>query len=491
MTLSAKILSLGFILASAAPFGAAARESAFLDKGVAPMYWMAYEECFTTDRPLAEDRFKANIDWVAENFLGSGYDMVCTDGWIEQGQTVDRNGYVTKYNSEWEHDFAYWIDYCKRKGLSAGVYYDPLWMTSTAYRKNLPIAGSDKRTRDIKGDNDFNSFIYWVDTDKDGAEQWVKGYVRHFIELGFKFLRVDFLNMYENSYGTGRYRKALEWISQEAGDEIIVSIVMPNSYNWAQTERPNGDMFRISEDVFGGGFDFVSQRRRGVYQDGWANWGNLFDGFLHYSVIPRSEIMMDGDFIRLNTCVTKAEKQFWLSLLVMAGSPLAIADQYDTASPDDLEIYRNSEVLALVREGFHGKPLAHDHADRANSSVWWGRTASGDVVVALFNREDTPQIRTFDFSVCGAISCTGLRDLWTGIDMGKPGSRLKLSIEPHSCRLLRFTPLLEAAVSDVTVENAVMAEAFNIYGVPENIDALEAGIHIVRYSDGSIRKLIK
>ena len=71
--------------------------------------------------------------------------MVCTDGWIESAQTVNDNGYVTKYNDTWSHDFAYWIEYNRNKGLKTGIYYNPLWMTRTAYDKNLPIEERKRR----------------------------------------------------------------------------------------------------------------------------------------------------------------------------------------------------------------------------------------------------------------------------------------------------------------------------------------------------------
>lgn len=128
-----------------------ARDSRFTRHGAGPLYWMAYEQCFVTDSPLAEDRYQKSVDWVAKNFLSYGYDMVCTDGWIERAQTVNENGYITKYNDAWSHDFAYWIDYNKKKGLKTGIYYDPLWMSRKAYENNLPVKGSTKTTRDIKG----------------------------------------------------------------------------------------------------------------------------------------------------------------------------------------------------------------------------------------------------------------------------------------------------------------------------------------------------
>ena len=42
--------------------------------------------------------------------------------------------------------------------------------------------------------------LQWIDTTRDGAEEYVKGYVSYFRELGAALLRVDFLAWYENGY---------------------------------------------------------------------------------------------------------------------------------------------------------------------------------------------------------------------------------------------------------------------------------------------------
>ena len=260
------------LLAAASPAGA--RDSKFTREGRAPMYWMAYEQCYVTDKAIDEGRWKENIDWTALNLAPYGFDMVSSDGWVEGCQTVNANGYITKYNDAYAHDWKYWVDYIHAKGLKAGIYYNPMWMTRTAWAKNLPVVGSALHTKDLKGDTNFNTELYWVDSRKNGADAWIKGYVRYFVDLGFDFLRVDFLNNYEDNYGTEAYAQALKWISEAAGDDILVSLVMPNAKNWAENERLYGDMFRISNDVFGGGWDFISNRDRGIYHEGWPSWGN-------------------------------------------------------------------------------------------------------------------------------------------------------------------------------------------------------------------------
>ena len=432
------ILAAGLLAATA--MSLTARDSKYTRRGAGPMYWMAYEECFVTDKALSEARYKMNVDWVADNFKEYGFDMICTDGWIEQGQTVNRYGYITKYASDWQNDWAYWIDYNRSKGLKSGIYYNPFWMTRAAYDRNLPVKGTQKNTQDIAGSTKFNDFIYWVDAEKEGAEQWVKGYVQHFIDLGFDFLRVDFVNWYENAYGRESYIKMLKWISEACGDKITFSLVMPNCFDHAAEEMKYCDVMRISEDVFGGGFDFVSGRRRGVYQEGWANWGNAFDGFIGFSdVAGRGQFIMDGDFIRLNTAESDSERQFWVSLMAVTGSPIAIADQYDTIG-ENAHFYQNEEILALNKAGFAARPLSMN-CGQSRSSIWIGQLPDGDWVAGMFNREDSEQTMTVSFSKdLGFAKGTKamVRDLWRRADLGEQEDMYRVSLQPHSCVVVKI-----------------------------------------------------
>jgi len=436
-----KKLVLLILLVFTAIMNTHARSSQFTKKGVAPLYWMGYEQPYVTDVALTEDRYEKNMKWFASTMLPYGYTMFCTDGWIEgAGSTVNANGYITSYNGSWKHDFAYWMEQAKGMGMDLGVYYNPLWISSDVAGKGCTVAGrSGVRVSSLRGNTDFNGAIWWCDTAKDGAEQYIKGYVRHFINLGFTFLRCDFLRDYENAYGTAKYEQALKWISEEAGDDIIVSLVMPNSYNKNKTENPYGDMFRVSADCFGGGWDFISNRRRGQHNGGWPQWENLFDGFVYFSTISRSTTIMDGDFARLNTCKRPEEKQFWISLLVMAGSPIAIADQYNTIGADSV-YYHNRRLLELTKEGFYGKPLSTDLSNKEQSSIWYGKRNTTTYVAAFFNREETPVTYTLPiYSKLNVRTAVDVVDLWTGDTLNNQATNLTFRLNPHECRLVQFT----------------------------------------------------
>ena len=426
-----------------APTILGARDSKFTRKGTGPQYWTAYEYCYDLNLPMTELRWQCNIDWMANTFLNYGYDMICNDGWIEAAQTINENGYITKYNSNWNNGFAYWNAYIRSKGMRVGTYYNPLWMTKAAYDSNCKVIGTDKTTKEIVGSNSFNGALYWVDVDKPGAEQWVKGYVRYFKNLGVEYLRIDFLENYENNYGTARYAKALQWIKEEAGDDIFLSLVMPNCHNHAKTEIRYGDMFRVSDDCFNGEWDFVSSRRRGQVKDAWPQYANVFDGMIAFSdLAAKGQMILDGDFMRLNKLANIEEKRFLFSLMIMGGSALAIADQYDTIDEDAMQVYKNDEMLSLHNIGFSAKPLSRDiHND--NSSRWVGQLPDGDFVVGLFNREDNPKEYGIDFfselGIDGG-KVKNVRDLWSHSDLGPMKGGYSVKLNPHCCSIVRIHP---------------------------------------------------
>ena len=105
-----------------------------LDKRTGPLYWCTYEKQFTENTFMPEERFKENIDWVAKEFVPYGYEMVCTDGWIEDSFCINENGYLTRHHDSWKHDWKYWADYLNERGMALGVYYNPTWISPAAVK---------------------------------------------------------------------------------------------------------------------------------------------------------------------------------------------------------------------------------------------------------------------------------------------------------------------------------------------------------------------
>jgi hypothetical protein len=88
--------------------------------------------------------------------------MVSNDGWIEDAQTINSNGYIIKYNDAWENGFDYWSAFLAGKGLKIGIYYNPMWLTKAAYDQNILVKGTPYHARAIAGPASFNGALYWV-----------------------------------------------------------------------------------------------------------------------------------------------------------------------------------------------------------------------------------------------------------------------------------------------------------------------------------------
>ncbi|NLZ51477.1 MAG: hypothetical protein GX899_07240, partial [Rikenellaceae bacterium] len=56
-----------------------ARDSKYTRHGSGPKYWIAYAWCYDNDKPIPEDRWQKNIDWMAENLRDHGYNMISND----------------------------------------------------------------------------------------------------------------------------------------------------------------------------------------------------------------------------------------------------------------------------------------------------------------------------------------------------------------------------------------------------------------------------
>src|SRR5690606_10465736 len=201
-----------------------------------------------------------------------------------------------------------------------------------------------------------------------------------------------------------------------------------------------GDMIRIDDDCFEGGWDFVSNRRRGEQRPIWPQYGNAFDGFLGFADIGgRGQMILDGDFMRLNTMANDRERVFMVSLMVMGGSALAIADQFDTLG-ESAWVYQNRELLELNELGFVGKPLSYDNSEIAKSSVWAGQLPNGDWVIGLFNREENGQVRAIDFKRDLGLdgNVKNIRDLWSHTDLGSLEGGYSVELAPHESKVIRI-----------------------------------------------------
>lgn len=213
---------------------------------------------------------------------------------------------------------------------------------------------------------------------------------------------------------------------------------MPELYNDAELERKYCNMTRIVQDANIGGWHHFSSFNRGKIYDRWPYADNQMDGFTHWSHIGgRGKILLDGDFLRLNKCSSDDERRSQVSLQLIAGGPVAIADTPETIRNYD-KFYTNEELLALNADRFVGKPVS-DIVDSDGSCIWWGTMSNGDVVIAMFNREESGKRMSVDLSDLNLSGEFNVRDLWKHADEGTVSGTYEAPVPRHGCKVVKLT----------------------------------------------------
>lgn len=424
----------------------------------APLYWSVYEYCYEqsqqgvaeADMDISAEEWDRIIDWVASDLKPYGYDMICTDGFIPM-LAKDGTGYMTHYGSMALKDL---VAKCKAKGLKVGIYDNPLWIHGPRETK---IEGTDydfsslyyNGSTSVQNPNAEDRWFHWAVAENPGTREFIDGFFKHYKDLGIDYIRMDFLSWYEDGkdrnmgvvgrgYGRESYARALSYIAESAKKYgIFTSLVMPHLYNDAEVEAKYGNMVRIVCDTSGGGWWHCSAQDKGKSYTTWPNCMNMFDGFTYWSHIAgRDKVILDGDFIRLNKFDTDAERETVVSLQLMAGGPVTVADQHNTIG-DNLKFYTNSELLELNTDKFVGKPLS-DKLNDKNNEVWFGQMSNGDYIVGLFNRDDNSRAYSLNLSTLGIEGEWKMRDLWRHADEGSV-STISATVPAHGCKIVRLS----------------------------------------------------
>lgn len=434
----------------------------------APLYWTPYEYCYIVsnngmDGYIPESVWKENIDWMNDNLKLFGYNMVSIDGWGDDSN-YNENGYRTKHSSHWEHDYAWWSNYLQERGMVLGIYNNPLWVNRRAASDGKLIKGTNIPLENIINRDEPAKWFTWVQVEKEGAEEYVKGYIQYYADMGVKYLRVDFLSWFEDGIDRNPdfgipfdrpkeyYQTALRWMKEACdANGMTLSLVMPHLYNHAENELAyaGGSMIRINDDICDAGWYRFSDMSRGNYHNIWPTYENAFDGFIHWSDIAgfgSDKLIPDGDFTRINTFANDEERKSAISLQLIAGGPIAVADQYNSID-NHIRYYQNLELLDLNLKGFSGKPLSNDPFDY-KSQIWKGQMPNGEWIIGLFNRESSEEFRSIDFQNDLGIPQGHVRDLWAHKDLGVR-TNMSENVQPHGCQIYRVTPHTYQAASPV------------------------------------------
>jgi hypothetical protein len=393
---------------------------------------------------ISENFLKSQTDWMAANFLQYGYNFVCLDGWVGGATKHNGDGYITSYSNNWKGDWKEMADYVHSRGMKFGMYYNPAWAHKTiANNENNKIKGTTYSIKSITNPDIAWDTRYMIDTDKPGAEQYVKGMVDYFISQDVDLLKVDFLRNYEQAYGHDRYVKLIRWMNEAAGNKIIIVLCLPNGVNRMQDERRYGHAVRVVGDYMREGWGHTSSINQFNIRDNrWPMADNVFDGLIGSSDLTGigvNQFIASPDYYAFHDRATVDEKKTAITLRFIGGAAVEFGDSYiDVRGDENANYLRNSELTKLNLEGVIGKPLSRTLTD-VRSQIWHAVDKQGNHIVALFNRGNNPETRSVNFKDEWGLSRSYIiRDLWTHQNSATPVSSFSTSVPAHGVVVIKI-----------------------------------------------------
>jgi len=157
------------------------------------------------------------------------------------------------------------------------------------------------------------------------------------------------------------------------------------------------------------------------------------------------------------------EARVMITIAALSGGIFMLSDDLETLPAERLALLRNPNVLGLVgtpaAEPVHlfsaPEREAQDHwfaFPQELPPLWVRRDPDGSTIVAVYNWSDSTRPYRLNFAeATGAGGSFSVADLWSprrgGRALGVKADTLRLTLPPHSVRLLRMKPAAAAAAS--------------------------------------------
>lgn len=154
--------------------------------------------------------------------------------------------------------------------------------------------------------------------------------------------------------------------------------------------------------------------------------------------------------------LTPDEARVMITIAALSGGVFMLSDDLETLPPDRLALLRNANVLGLVG-GPAAEPVHLFSAPEREASdhwfafpaelppLWVRREADGGAIVAVYNWTDSERPYRLIFrEATGDAGPFAVTDLWStrrgGRSLGIRADSMRLTLAPHSVRLLRMKP---------------------------------------------------
>ncbi|HYM50944.1 MAG TPA: alpha-galactosidase [Candidatus Limnocylindrales bacterium] len=354
----------------------------------------------------------------------------------------------------------------RRHRLAAGIWLAPFHVAadSTLAREH-PDWLVHRHDGELLVDPRLNRAYHILDATHEQAQAHLVNVFRGLRRDGFRYFKIDFL--YGGAYEGRRARTHVTGIEAlRIGLKRIHDAVNP-----AETADPSfilgcgAPLMPIVGLVHGcrtGGDVGAPQIHEGHAGDPIVGFPYIIWMARNQAArvfLDRTLYAVDADVALVNPQLSLDEARVMITVAALSGGVYLYSDDLERLPPERLALLRNPNVLALVG-GEAAEPHhlfrapdgeAGDHwfsTPDALPPVWSRTEADGTLVAAVYNWSGERRIHRLAFADLSAHpGAFRLRDLWSrlkgGRDLGVHRGAMRLTLPPHSVRLLRMEPVAD------------------------------------------------
>ena len=422
------------------------------------MGWNSYN-CFGS--AVHEDEVKANAAYVAKNLkqvgwqyivvdflwsydnppgsnIGNPFQMKLQDGSLVPWLTMDKWGRLmpqpTKFPSAFGgKGFIPLAAYVHGLGLKFGIHVMRGIPRQAVWAKS-PVKGTQGITADMIADTNskcpWMNHMYGLNMKKPGAQEYLNSILALYASWGVDFIKVDDLSRPYSEPEVEGYQKAI----RHCGRQIVLSL-SPGATPVAEAEHAikYANMWRMADDFWDNWKEIIGMIG---YAEQWQSKG----GNGHW---PDCDMIQIGKLSKRGPVGEERYSRFTLdeeythmTFWSIFRSPLMLGGNLPENRPFELQLFNNSEVIAVNQHGENPKELYR----KDGRMIWYSHVqGSKDLYVAMFNLNDSPGGIEVSFASLGLTGHVKVRDLWKKQNIGTFTNVYSRQINQHGAVLLRLS----------------------------------------------------
>lgn len=330
--------------------------------------------------------------------------------------------------------FAPLAEYVHSLGLKFGIHI-MRGIPRQAVHQNCKIVGTDKTARQIAKTDSicmWNTDMYGVDPDKDGAREYYDSIFRLYADWGVDFIKCD-----DIAREFPHAEKELIMLSQalhDCGREMVLSLSPgPAPLEKAELFKQISNMWRITDDFWDKWellYAMFERAEKWCTHSGNGHWPDA-------DMLPVGAILQDYDKAN-RTKFTENEQVTMLTLWSIFRSPLMIGgDMAGGLDEFTLGLLTNENVLKMHKNARHSHQVWRRETDGAEHILWTAASVEGGCYAAIFNAGDKDsevEISLADLEIPAAKSCT---ELWSGEKINAAKS-IRVKLGTHGAKAFYF-----------------------------------------------------